>query len=106
MYAGERPDLTGMTALVRDDPEDAEKVLVQFDDAPVMELCFGWHPFPREAFQEYDRSGEVEPTRCRWTNPVEKKSPCKLFENGVDPDGNFCRMTGMCPACGGKGEQP
>lgn len=48
-YAGERKDLHGRTALLREHLDDDTKYLVQFDTMNIPE-AFGWHEFNKEEF--------------------------------------------------------
>lgn len=57
-YIGGRPELRGMTALVRREPKSVRTVLVQFDRVRTANgrdlkhtLCGGWHEFPAREFQ-------------------------------------------------------
>lgn len=55
-YIGPNPDLCGEGALVRDDPYEDDRVLVQFDNLnlPVeyQFLAREWHSFPVDCFEE------------------------------------------------------
>lgn len=51
-YIGQSfPQLAGKTALLRDDPDEADGVLAQFDDLD-SHLAYGWSPFNANDFKE------------------------------------------------------
>jgi len=49
-YIGKRRGLLGKTALLREDPRDDTRVLVQFDDR-VLRQAYGWWPYRAKDFE-------------------------------------------------------
>jgi len=45
------PQLMGKTALIREDPDETDGVLAQFDDLECP-LAYGWSPFQSNEFRE------------------------------------------------------
>jgi hypothetical protein len=50
-YWGKETHLRGATALLREDPDNSDNYLAQFDDLQLGIWAHGWYKFPKEVWK-------------------------------------------------------